>query len=109
MISPVGFLTKRVDLVTRNGWVLGMKFTPLGDRVLLKIDRAPDRIGLIYVPQSAKQEVSMVAEVVVAGPKSEFSPGDRLVVGKHSGTDLVIGGVSHVVVPADKVLAKVGG
>lgn len=76
-----------------------LQIEPLGDRVLVYMDSAPDRIGSIVIPEGAKEK-PLKGTVVAAGegqslPDGTFRPctvktGDRVIISKYAGTELDI-------------------
>lgn len=94
-----------------------MKVMPLHDRVLVKrIEKNEVKKGGIIIPDSAKEN-PMEAEVFAVG-KGRFTEegklvalsvkkGDRVLIGKYSGTEIEIGGVEHLIVREDEVLATI--
>jgi chaperonin GroES len=94
-----------------------MNITPLYDRVVLKRTEPAETVkGGIIIPDTAKEK-PMEAEVVAAGegkfddngkrvPMS-VKAGDRVLIGKYSGTEVKLDGVDHVIVREDEILAIV--
>ncbi|WP_372622916.1 co-chaperone GroES [Falsiroseomonas sp.] len=79
-----------------------MTFRPLHDRVVVRrIDAEQKSSGGIIIPDTA-QEKPMQGEVVAAGPGArndrgdlvalDVKPGDRVLFGKWSGTEVKVGG-----------------
>ena len=95
-----------------------MNITPLYDRVVLKRTEPAETVrGGIIIPDTAKEK-PMEAEVVAVGegkfddngkriPMS-VKPGNRVLIGKYSGTEVKIDGVDHVIVREDEILGIVG-
>ena len=95
-----------------------MKFRPLHDRVVVKrIDAEEKTAGGIIIPDTAKEK-PMEGEVVAVGPGArsddgEIRPldvkkGDKILIGKYSGTEIKIEGDEFVILREDDVLAIVG-
>ena len=93
-----------------------MNIKPLADRVVLKAVEAVEttKSGLILAPNA--QEKPQIAEVVAVGPGAEkdgnripmdVKVGDRVIVGKYSGTQVKLDGVEYTIVRQDDVLAVV--
>lgn len=91
---------------------------PLADRVLLRrLEGKETSAGGIVIPDTA-QEKSQQAEVVAVGPgrltkdgrriASELRKGDRVLIGKYSGTDVRIAHDDFVIVREDEVFATLG-
>ena len=95
-----------------------MKVTPLYDRVLLKrLEEQEVKKGGIIIPDTAKEK-PQEAEVIAVGKGRvsedgkiiplEVKKGDRVLIGKYSGTEVNIDGVEHVILREEEILAKVG-
>ena len=83
-----------------------MKFRPLGDRVVVKrVQEETKTAGGIIIPDTA-QEKPQEGEIVSVGPGGrdekgdriapEVKPGDRILFGKWSGTEVKEIGRAHV-------------
>ena len=94
-----------------------MKVTPLYDRVLLKrLEEQEVKKGGIIIPDTAKEKPQQ-AEVVAAGKGKvsddgkvvalEVKKGDKVLIGKYSGTEVTIDGIEHVILREEEILAKV--
>jgi chaperonin GroES len=95
-----------------------VKVQPLHDRVVIKrLEEKEQMRGGIIIPDSAKEK-PQEAEVVAVGPgkvqdNGQRSPmdvkkGDRVLIGKYSGSDIKIGDEEYVIVREDEILAKLG-
>lgn len=95
-----------------------MKISPLYDRVLLKrIEEQEVRKSGIIIPDSAKEK-PQEAEVIAAGKGRvndegkvlplEVKKGDKVLIGKYSGTEVTIDGVEHIILREEEILAKIG-
>ena len=95
-----------------------MAIKPLYDRVLLKRSEPAETVkGGIIIPDTAKEK-PMEAEVVAVG-EGKFSDdgkrmpmsvkaGNKVLIGKYTGTEVRIEGIDHVIVREDEILAIVG-
>jgi chaperonin GroES len=92
-----------------------MKITPLQDRVLVKrVEQEEKTKGGIIIPDTAKEK-PLEGKVVAAGKGKiledgklqpvEVKPGDRILFGKYSGTEVEIDGEEHLIVKEDDILA----
>ncbi len=92
-----------------------MKIKPLGDRVLVKrIEEKEATKGKIVIPDTAKEKPHN-AKVVAVGPGKfddkgkrtpvEVKKGDRVLIGKYSGTEINLNGDEHLILHADEILA----
>ena len=95
-----------------------IKIRPLSDRVLVKrLDEAEEQsIGGIIIPDTAKEK-PQEAEVVAIGPgrledgnrvAPEVSEGDKVLIGKYSGTEVKVDGDDYLIMREDDILAIVG-
>ena len=94
-----------------------MNIRPLHDRVLLKRLEQEEQIrGGIIIPDSAKEK-PQEAEVVAVGPGKtnddgkktplEVKAGDRVLIGKYSGSDIKLDENEYTIVREDEILAIV--
>jgi chaperonin GroES len=91
-----------------------MKIKPLQDRVIVKrVDQEEEVRGGIVIPDTAKekpQEGEIVAagdgKVLDSGQKVAMSvkPGDRILFGKYSGTEVKIDDQEYLIMREDEVL-----
>ncbi|NJL27109.1 MAG: co-chaperone GroES [Thermoanaerobaculia bacterium] len=95
-----------------------MNIRPLQDRILAKRLEQEEQIrGGIIIPDTAKEK-PQEAEVVAVGPgklndEGKRSPldvkaGDRVLIGKYSGSEIKVDGNEYVILREDEVLAIVG-
>ena len=76
----------------------GGRVKVLGRRVLLRRPATADKIGSLYLPDSAKRR-PQEAEVVAVGPEVEtVSPGMRVLIGRYAGVEVDYGGEKLVLV-----------
>ncbi len=91
-----------------------MKIKPLQDRIIVKrIEEEEKTKGGIIIPDSAKEK-PQEGEVVAVGPGKvldngtkavpEVKPGNRVLFGKYSGTEIKIDGVEHLIMREDDIL-----
>src|SRR5262245_29290333 len=92
-----------------------MNVQPLADRLLVKrVEEEETKRGGIIIPDTAKEK-PQEGEVVAVGPGRltedgkrvpiEVKKGDRILMGKYSGTDVRISGEEYVILREDDVLA----
>jgi chaperonin GroES len=90
---------------------------PLHDRVLVKrLEQEEVMRGGIIIPDTAKEK-PQEAEVVAVGPgktnddgkrvPTEVKAGDRVLIGKYSGSDIKLEDEDYVIVREDEILAIV--
>ena len=94
-----------------------MTFQPLQDRILIRrIEAATKTESGLYIPEQAKER-PIEGEVIAVGPgryadgmlhEPRVKPGDRVLFGKYSGTEIKIDGVEHLVVREDEILGVLG-
>jgi len=90
---------------------------PLRDRVLVRrLEEAEEKVGGIIIPDTAKEKPQQ-AEVVAVGsgrilengtrvPLS-VKAGDRVLLGKWSGTDVTIDGHEYLILKEDEILGVI--
>ncbi|MCK4646764.1 MAG: co-chaperone GroES [Candidatus Aminicenantes bacterium] len=94
-----------------------MKVIPLHDRVLLKrVEEQETKKGGIIIPDTAKEK-PLEAEVIEVGKGRvtedgkvlplEVKKGDKVLIGKFSGTEVTVDDVEHVIVREEEILAKI--
>ncbi|MDP8248281.1 MAG: co-chaperone GroES [Candidatus Tritonobacter lacicola] len=92
-----------------------MKIKPLGDRLLVRrLEAKEEKKGGIIIPDTAKEK-PMEAEVVEVGTGKiddsgkkvpfEVKKGDRILIGKYSGTDVVVDDKEYLILREEDVLA----
>ena len=96
---------------------MSINIQPLGDRVLLKeLEAAEEKIGSIYVPDTAKEKPQQ-GEVVAVGPGAidektgdrrpiDVNVGDKVIYAKYSGTEVKHGGQKYILLSQGDLLAK---
>jgi chaperonin GroES len=91
---------------------------PLRDRVLLKrVDQEEQKVGGIIIPDTAKEKPQQ-AEVVAVGngrvlqdgsrAPLAVKAGDRVLIGKWSGTEVKVDGTEYVILKEDELLGIIG-
>ena len=91
-----------------------MNVQPLADRILVRrIEEKETMRGGIIIPDTAKEK-PQEGEVVAVGPgrrteegtriAMEVKKGDRILIGKYSGTDVKLDGTEYVILREDDVL-----
>ena len=93
-----------------------MNIKPLGDRVVLKQAKAEEKTKGGIILTSATQEKPEVYDVLVVGPGGivdgkeivmEVKAGDKVLMGKYSGTTVKLDGEEYVIVRQNDILAIV--
>ena len=91
-----------------------MNVRPLADRLLVRrIEEQETKRGGIIIPDTAKEK-PQEGEVIAVGPGRttedgkriplDVKKGDRILIGKYSGTDVKIDGNEYVIIREDDVL-----
>ena|ERR1700688_2476411 len=94
-----------------------MKFRPLQDRVLIRrIEQQTKTAGGIIIPDTVKEK-PMEGEVVAAGPGArgedgkvhplDVKPGDRVLFGKWSGTEIKVDGEELLVMKESDIMGVI--
>ena len=93
-----------------------MKLKPLADRVILKQFKAEEKTKSGLLLAASAQEKPELFEVVEVGPggmvdgnevKMTVAAGDRVIVGKYSGTTVKVDGEEYSIVRQGDILAVV--
>ena len=93
-----------------------MKLKPLADRVILKQFKAEEKTKSGLIMAASAQEKPEMFEVVEVGPggmvdgnevKMTVAAGDRVIVGKYSGTTVKVDGEEYSIVRQSDILAVV--
>ncbi len=92
-----------------------MNIRPLYDRIVVKRieSDAEKTLGGLYIPDSAKEK-PQEGEVVAVGKGKrledgkvvplDVQPGDRILFGKYSGSEIKLDGVEYLIMREDEVL-----
>ena len=88
---------------------------PLHDRVLVtRLDAGEQKMGGIIIPDSAKEKPQQAEVKAVGNGKlldsgervpPEVKPGDRILFGKYSGSEIKIEGEEYLILKEDEILA----
>lgn len=94
-----------------------MALRPLHNRIVVeRVEESEQKAGSIIIPDSAKEKPQQ-ASVIAVGPGKldndgkrqpiDVKVGDRVLIGKYSGTDITVDGNEYVILTEDEVLAVV--
>ena len=86
-----------------------MKLKPLADRVLVKPLEAEEKVGGIYIPDTAKEKPQK-GEIIAVGPgdtenKMTLKVGNKVLYGKYSGTEINFEDNDYLIMKESDVLA----
>ena len=91
-----------------------MDLRPLHDRVLVtRLDEGEQKRGGIIIPDTAKEKPQQAKVEAVGNGKLldsgeraplEVQPGDRILFGKYSGSDIKIEGQEYLILREDEIL-----
>jgi chaperonin GroES len=96
-----------------------MKFRPLHDRVVVRrVEQESKSAGGIIIPDTAKEK-PMEGEIIAVGPGGrdengklipiDVKPGDRILFGKWSGTEVKIGGEELLIMMESDIMGVIEG
>jgi chaperonin GroES len=97
---------------------MAVNLTPLHDRVIVKrIEEKESVRGGIIIPDSAKEKPQEGEVIAVGAGKREkgervpldVKPGDRVLFGKYSGTEIKIEDEDLLILREEEILAKLSG
>jgi chaperonin GroES len=95
---------------------MSTKLKPIGDKVLIEPTPVSDKIGIIYLPENAKEKPLKGVVVALGAGKVnskgirrvfEVKAGDKILVCKYAGTEVKIDGKMFNLVHADDILAVI--
>ncbi len=97
---------------------MAMNLKPLADRIVVRPLEAEEKTaGGLFIPDTAKEK-PMQGEIIAVGPgkKSddgkliamEVKPGDKVLYGKYSGTEVNVGGEDYLIMRESDLFAIVG-
>ena len=89
-----------------------MKLKPMADNILLKQHDAEETTSFGIILATTNKEKPAIYEVVSAGPGTKdvtvtVKPGDKVVIGTFTGTDITLDKVDYKFVKQDDILAVV--
>ena len=89
-----------------------MKLKPMADNILLKQTESEETTSSGIIRATANKEKSGIYEGISAGPGTKdvevtVKPGDKVVVGKFTGTEIKLDGVDYKFVKQEDILAVV--
>ena len=94
-----------------------VKIKPLGDRIIVKPIERETMKGGIIIPDTAKEK-PMEGEVLAVGAGKlddkgasipmDVKPGDRVLYGKYSGTEVKLDDETYLIIHQDEVLGILG-
>ncbi len=95
-----------------------VQVTPLHDRVLVRrLEEKESAKGGIIIPDTAKEKPQEGEVMAVGAGKIEdgkripldVKTGDRILIGKYTGTDITIDDQEYLILREEEILAKVSG
>ena len=93
-----------------------MKLIPLADRVVVKLVEAEEKTKTGIILTAAAQEKPQVAQVIAVGPGGvvdgkdvvmTLKVGEKVIMGRYSGTEVKLDGEEYTVVSQSDILAVV--
>jgi chaperonin GroES len=94
-----------------------VKIRPLQDRILIKrVDEEQKTAGGIIIPDTAKEKPQEARVVAVGNGKVgddgkvrplDVKKGDRVLIGKYSGSEITLDGEEHVIIREEDVLGVI--
>lgn len=95
-----------------------MKIRPLHDRILVKrLEEETKTSGGLFIPDNAKEKpLEAIVIAVGAGKRLDngtvepmsVKPGDKILIGKYTGSEVKVDGADHIILGEDDVLAVIG-
>ena len=97
---------------------MAVNVTPLHDRVLVRRVEEKETVkGGIIIPDTAKEKPQEGEVIAVGAGKIEkgervpmdVKPGDRILFGKYSGTEIKLDEQEYLILREEEILARLGG
>ena len=95
-----------------------MKIRPLSDRILVqRVAEETKTAGGILIPDTAKEKPIEATVIAVGNGKVladgqvrplDIKVGDKVLLGKYSGTEVKVNGAEHLILREDEVLGIIG-
>lgn len=94
-----------------------IKIRPINNKIVIQRDRAENKHGSIYLPETAKEK-PVTATVIACGP-GEFNKstgsvvpmsvkiGDKIIINKWGGSEIKIGTQEYLIITENEVLGVV--
>jgi chaperonin GroES len=96
-----------------------MNIRPLHDRIVVKrIEAEDNKVGGLYIPDSAKEKPQEGEVVAVGNGKRgddgkvippDVKAGDRILFGKYSGSEIKLDGNEYIIMREDEILGVIEG
>jgi chaperonin GroES len=114
-IQPIAIPGLNPFVISISGGTIHMKIRPLYDRIVVKrIDTEAEKThGGLFIPDSAKEK-PQEGEVAAVGKGKrledgkvvplDVQPGDRILFGKYSGSEIKLDGEEYLIMREDEVL-----
>jgi chaperonin GroES len=111
-------LGKSFKAILREDQKMTVQITPLHDRVLVRrLEEQETAKGGIIIPDTAKEKPQQGEVIAVGAGKFEegkripldVKPGDRILIGKYTGSDITIDEQEYLILREEEILAKVSG
>jgi chaperonin GroES len=88
---------------------------PLADRVLVEPSQEEEKVGALYIPDTAKEKPSIGTIVAVGEGAKEgdkitplsVKKGDKILYGKYSGTEVKDKGKDYLIIRESDILAVI--
>jgi len=93
-----------------------MEFKPQNDRILVLRTLAEEHVGLLYIPEEAREK-SLEGTVIAVGPGKRDKhgerepisvlPNDKIIFGKLAGVEITLDGVEYLLIQEHEVISKI--
>jgi chaperonin GroES len=82
-----------------SGMPEGRLVLPLFDKVMIRKDESPEKMGVIWIPPTIRADQPVLSGTVISvGPDARFvSPGDYVVFSQYAGSNVRVDGNVYVV------------
>ena len=87
-----------------------MTIKPLGERVLVKMDKVEEKTaGGIFIPQTAQEKTQVGVVTAVGSDKEEIKVkvGQKIMYDKYAGTSIKVDGAEYLIIKSKDILAVI--
>ncbi len=83
-----------------------MTVKPLGERVLVKTDKAEEKTaGGLFIPQTSQEKTQFASVIAVGADVKSVKTGDKILHDKYAGTTLKLDNEDYLILKEEDILA----
>jgi len=82
--------------------------TPIGDRVIIRCNKPEEKIGSLYIPPNAQEQMTMGTIVAISrdliNENTVITMGQQVLYKQYSGDEITVDGINYIIVSEDDIL-----